>query len=279
MTGPFYARVDRDLVVVHGPDATSFLQNLLSQDLDAISLGAAAPTLLLQPQGKLLVAFTIRHSALDEWWCVCEGGFGEVLAAGLRRFKIRVKVEIEGRSVAALALRGVGDVAGPPTAVYVEWDGAPAADVIGTPEEIDALTSALTLPLASADEYERARIEAGVPKMGVDIDERTIPQEAGLEVEAVSFTKGCFVGQELVCRIDTRGHVNRMLRRLRARAGDSITVGADVEAGGKVVGTVTSAAGDVGLALLRREVEPAAVVRAGVTDVTVEVARSGFDRS
>jgi hypothetical protein len=70
-----------------------------------------------------------------------------------------------------------------------------------------------------------------------------------------------------------------VLRRLRATIGDTITAGADVEADGKVVGTVTSAAGDVGLALLRREVEPGAVARAGMTDVTVEVARSGSERS
>ncbi|HTL87332.1 MAG TPA: hypothetical protein VL856_19270 [Acidimicrobiia bacterium] len=261
MTAPFYARVDRDLVVVHGPDATSFLQSLVSQDLDEIAVGDTAPTLLLQPQGKLLVAFTIRHVAADEWWCICEGGFGAVLAAGLRRFKIRVKVEIEERPITAL-------VALPPE-----------HDIIGSDDEIAAVQADLTVPVVSAEEYERARIEAGVPKMGVDIDERTIPQEAGLEVDAVSFTKGCFVGQELVCRIDTRGHVNRLLRRVRARSGATITAGVDVEADSKVVGTVTSAAGDVGFALLRREIEPGMTVRAGVTDVTVEVARSGTDRS
>ena len=64
--------------------------------------------------------------------------------------------------------------------------------------------------------YEATRIEAGVPRQGFDIDESTIAQEAYLDRDAVSFTKGCFVGQELVCRIDSRGHVNRLLRRLRA---------------------------------------------------------------
>jgi folate-binding protein YgfZ len=261
MNAPFYTRLNRDLVVVHGPDATSFLQSLLSQDLDAIAVGESAPTLLLQPQGKLLVAFTIRHVAPDEWWCICESGFGSVLAAGLRRFKIRVKAEIDERPVAALAALPPDD------------------DIIGSDEELAAIEADLAAPIVSAEEYERARIEAGVPKMGVDMDERTIPQEAGLEVDAVSFTTGCFVGQELVCRIDTRGHVNRLLRRLRVTNGGTIPLRADVEADGKVVGTVTSAVGDVALALLRREVEPGSAVRAGETDVTVEVARSGSDRS
>ena len=104
--------------------------------------------------------------------------------------------------------------------------------------------------------------------MGADVDEKTIPQEAGLDATAVSFTKGCFVGQELVCRIDTRGHVNRSLRRLRA-AGGVLAVGSDLVLDGKVVGQVTSSAGDVALAMVRREV-PDGMVEAGGVGVTVE---------
>jgi hypothetical protein len=112
--------------------------------------------------------------------------------------------------------------------------------------------------------------------MGTDIDERTIPQEAGLEVDAVSFSKGCFLGQELVCRIDTRGHVNRRLRLLRAREPDAILQSAaDVTSDGRVVGTVTSAIDDVGLAMLRREVEPGAQVKVGEHDVLVEAINAG----
>jgi folate-binding protein YgfZ len=128
--------------------------------------------------------------------------------------------------------------------------------------------------------YEVARIEAGVPRLGVDVDERTIPQEAFLERDAVSFTKGCFLGQELVCRIDTRGHVNRHLRLLRL-SGEAVPApGAEVLAGDTTVGTLTSVAGvpgesrAVALAMLRREVEPPADVRvrsdAGDLSATVE---------
>ncbi len=119
------------------------------------------------------------------------------------------------------------------------------------------------------DGYERARIEAGVPRQGFDIDDRTIPQEAGLELDAVSFTKGCFVGQELVCRIDTRGHVNRQLLRLRATTGD-LARGVGVTLDGKSVGDVTSSVGDVALAMVRHEVEPGAVVAVGDATATVE---------
>ena len=81
----------------------------------------------------------------------------------------------------------------------------------------DRLTAA-GVASCSSDAYEALRIEVGVPRQGYDLDEKTIPQEAFLERDAVSFTKGCFLGQELVCRIDTRGRVNRYLRRLTSIA-------------------------------------------------------------
>jgi folate-binding protein YgfZ len=128
----------------------------------------------------------------------------------------------------------------------------------------ELLASGVTL--GSDAEYEAARIAAGVPRLGRDIDERTIPQEAFLEIDAVSFTKGCFVGQELVCRIDTRGHVNRYLRRIHAEADISLPVGAEVLVGDRVVGNVTSAAGSDALAMVRREIEPPTPVRVRVGD-------------
>jgi folate-binding protein YgfZ len=270
MTVSFQARIPRDLVVVEGPDATSFLQSLVSQDLDAVAVGASAHSLLLQPQGKLLVDFYVVHVAPDVWWCLCEGGFGAALAGGLNRFKIRVKAEVREEVVAALAIRGVQPDAAPGvTLVAVDWAGTGAFDALGTEAAIAALSASLDVPLVDADVYEQARIEAGITRQGLDTDERTIPQEAGLELVAVSFTKGCFVGQELVCRIDTRGRVNRHLRRLRVPAG-GITRGATVAFEGRDVGEVTSAAGPVALAMLRREVEPGAQVEIGAVAAVVE---------
>ncbi len=251
MTVPFQARIARDLVVVEGPDATSFLQSLVSQDLDAIAVGEGAHSLLLQPQGKLLVDHYALHREADTWWCVCEGGLGEALSSGLNRFKIRVKADVRQVEVSALALRGVQ----PPA-------GSDGVQIV--------FSRAVDAPVVDADAYENARIEAGVPRQGLDTDERTIPQEAGLDRVAVSFTKGCFVGQELVCRIDTRGHVNRNLRRLRAPVGD-LSRGATVAYEGREVGEVTSASGSVALAMLRREVEPGARVGVGASAVTAVV--------
>jgi folate-binding protein YgfZ len=270
MTDPFQARIARDLVVVEGPDASSFLQSLVSQDLDVLAVGDVGHSLLLQPQGKLLVDFYAVHLEPDAWWCVCEGGFGEALASGLSRFKIRVKADVRQVAVAALAIRGMEPEAPPDVQlVAVDWGGGPAFDAIGSEAAIAALSDGVDARLLDADGYERARIEAGVPRQGFDTDDRTIPQEAGLELVAVSFTKGCFLGQELVCRIDTRGRVNRHLRRLRAPAG-GMARGARVAFEGREVGEVTSVAGSVALAMLRREVEPGGHVTAGAVEAVVE---------
>ncbi len=275
MMSSFVARLQRDLVVVSGPDATSFLQSLVSQDLDPVAVGDAVHALLLEPRGKLVADLRAARVADGEWWCVCEPGVGAVLAAGLTRFRIRVKVDIEDRSsqVAAAAFRG-SLASSFPAGVHVvpaEWESGPGAELIGPPEAIAAAIRTLVEQGASeidADRYEALRIEAGVPRQGYDIDETTIAQEAYLDRDAVSFTKGCFLGQELVCRIDTRGHVNRLLRRLRADA--PLERGATVEVDGKAVGTVTSSAGAVGLAMLRREVEAGSSVIAGAAGARVE---------
>ena len=148
-----------------------------------------------------------------------------------------------------------------------DWPHAEGVDVIGPVADVDAAQTHSPPPAcarATRRGAEHERILAGVPRLGVDIDERTIPQEAFLERTAVSFTKGCFVGQELVCRIDTRGHVNRFLRLVRLDG--SAAPGAEVVAGEKVVGTLTSVAGDVALAMIRREIEPATVVQVGGGD-------------
>ena len=271
MTPTVFTRAPRDVVVVSGPDATTFLQSLLSQDLAPVAVGETTHALLLEPRGKLVVDLRATRVGTDEWWCLCEAGFGAVLAPGLTRFRIRVKVEIEDRSasIAAVSVRGpdavsLGAAAAEhhgAVAVRVDWPGSPGVDVLapfGAADAIaDELTQAGAVEIGDAD-YELLRVEAGVPRQGFDIDETTIAQEAFLERDAVSFTKGCFLGQELVCRIDTRGRVNRLLRRVRSDA--ALDRGAIVIAGGKEVGTVTTAAGTVGLATVRHEVEPGATV-------------------
>lgn len=261
--------LDRDVVVVSGPDAFSFLQSLVSADLDPVADGDVVDSLLLTPKGKLDAVFRLARVG-DEAWLDCDAGFGAQLAASLDRFRIRVKAEVEDRS------EGWGMVAARDGGSVVVPDGCvafPNGDVIGPVVALE--------PIAGrgldADAYERWRIEAGVPKLGVDVTEKTIPQEAFLERSAVSFTKGCFLGQELVCRIDTRGHVNKYLRRLDVIGNDRPEVGAEIRAGDAVVGTVTSvtpADGGpvVALGYVRREVELPAEVSIGTPDALLRAA-------
>jgi folate-binding protein YgfZ len=280
------------VVVVSGPDATSFLESLVSQELTGVTPGDGVRSLLLTPQGKLDVALRALRIGADEWSLDCDSGYGEQLATSLRRYRIRVDAEIEDHSddydllevrghdamprVAALAHVDIPDTSnshvlwGDRRIVRADWPTMQGVDVLGPAGAVrdarDALLGTGVEPFAPGA-YEVARIEAGIPRLGVDIDERTIPQEAFLERDAVSFTKGCFLGQELVCRIDTRGHVNRHLRLLRAD-GDAVPpVGTEVIVDDRPVGTVTSSATVPGvarivaLAMVRREVEPPADAR------------------
>jgi tRNA-modifying protein YgfZ len=281
-------RPDRGAVVVTGPDAWSYLQNIVSADLDVLGEGQGAHSLLLTPQGKLDVDFRLLRVG-DEAWLDCDPGFGEHLAASLNRFRIRVDCEVTDRSGSwgSIAVRGpnaaesVGalGVDLPAAAhahvpwedavvVRVPWPGGDGFDVVGPPTTVanaaDQL-SAAGAPAVSADAYEAVRIEVGVPRQGFELDEKTIPQEAFLELDAVSFTKGCFLGQELVCRIDTRGRVNRYLRRLTAIEDGRPPRGSEIVSGEKVVGAVTSTvdADDlpaVALGYVRHEVDPPAEV-------------------
>jgi folate-binding Fe-S cluster repair protein YgfZ len=257
------------LVVVSGPDGTSFLQAIVSQDLDPVADGATVPSLLLHPQGKLEVAFRATRVG-DDWWLDTDPEYAAHLAESLSRYKIRVKADIDDRSAGTgLASAVVAAEAETPSgsgglrAIPTEWGAAEGFDVLGPLAEVQAWLEAAPYRRGTADELEVLRIEAGVPKQGVDVD-------------AVSFTKGCFIGQELVCRIDSRGHVNRFLRRLALPGTSPPPAGADVSVDGRVVGQVTSAAavpGDervVALAMIRREIEPPADVQVGWDDTTVD---------
>lgn len=267
MTKPNWtARPPRDVVVAAGPDALSFLQSLVSADLDGLADGQSVRSLLLTPQGKLEADFHLARVG-DDAWLVGEGGNGSQLVAALERFKIRVKVDVDLRpDLAVLAVRapepparaGADDV----VVVPVPWPDGDRFDVVGPTaavEEAEVELAGAGITAIDADTYDALRIEAGVPRMGYELDEKTIPQEAFLDRDAVSFSKGCFLGQELVCRIDTRGHVNKYLRRLTPVEG-AVPRGAEVVAGDKVVGAVTSAAESMALGYVRREIEPPADV-------------------
>jgi folate-binding protein YgfZ len=253
-------RSDRGFVVVSGPDTFSFLQALVSADLDPVGDGDSVHSLLLSPQGKLDVDFRLTRVG-DDAWLDCAPGLGAQLAASLLRFRLRVQADVEDRTGDLGVLSRIGDDDGAvvPDGV-VRVPTAYGFDLLGPRAALAALPVQVVDPVA----YEAWRIEEGLPRQPFDVDDSTIPQEAFLEQDAVSFTKGCFLGQELVCRIDTRGHVNRFLRRVHDVEGDWPVVGAEVLVDGKVVGALTSVAPPElptgALGYVRREVEPPAAV-------------------
>jgi folate-binding protein YgfZ len=250
----------RDVVSVRGPEAESYLQGQLSQDIVVIPVGASAWSFLLEPQGKVDALVRVARHEGDCFTLDVDRGWGEVVKARLERFKLRTKVEIEPVDWRCLAIRGprAPEVA-PPGSLDADWPGLPGRDVLG-PEPLEPDR----VPLCALDAYESVRIEAGVPVMGRELTDRTIPAEAGpaLVARAVSFTKGCFTGQELVARVDARGgNVPRHLRGVVVDRNVLPPGGAIVEVDGAEVGALTSVgqsldrAAPVALAYVKRRVE------------------------
>ncbi len=278
-----------EAVRVHGPDAVSFLDGILSQDLASLPAGSVARSFLLAPQGKLRAILWVLKGA-GEVVLVSDAGRGDVVAADLARFKFRVDVTIDDPAP-LLTVTGAG------TATVLERLGSGVPDgwsddgglaghiplrrlprVVLGGREVDSLVAAGAVRAGSIA-LTAVRIEGGEPVMGVDVDDATIPQEAGDVSEFVSFTKGCYLGQELVARIDSRGRVNRHLRGLQVVENVLPPPGAEVVHGDTGVGVVGSVSesptlrAPVALAVIRREVEPGETVRlvwpGGETSATV----------
>ena len=208
----------RDVVTVSGPDAARYLHSQVSQDVESLAVGESRWTLVLAPAGRIDALACIRRVADDHFELDIEPGFGAGLVARLNRFKIRVAAEI-----------GI---------VERDVDGA---SLIGWWNEQPTDTS------------EAARVAAGWPAMGREVvPGETIPAETGLNAVAVNFTKGCYPGQELVERMDSRGAAPP--RQLRVfDVGDSVEVGDTIHDDvGAEVGTYTSVAGGKGLGYVRR---------------------------
>ena len=205
------------------------------------------------------------------WWSM--PARGEDLAAKLGRYRIRVDVEIEPSTAERWLV--VGPLGNDPG----RWTGDRSALVADLSwsnlERTLVLGEKPDLPVMESDDYESLRIGAGEPLMGVDVTDGTIPQETGLVAETISFEKGCFLGQELVARLDSRGgRVNHHLRILRFE-GSAPEVGTEVLKEGEQVGVLSSATKGVGLALLRRGVEPGETVTVGLDEAVVKAVPQG----
>lgn len=288
---PFFVEVARDVVRVTGPDAVSFLQGQLSQDVAAIPAGSSAWSFLLQPQGKVEAWLRVHRIAEDEVLLDVDGGFGEAVVARLERFKLRTKADLRmlsgwrcvavrdpapragaddatGSGPSPVAQSGPGDAA---LRADPAWPGVAGVDLLGD----DPMPPA-GVREGTREEFEALRIRAGVPAMGFELTERTIPAESGVVERSVSFTKGCYTGQELVARIDSRGgNVPRHLRAVVLDDGADPAhppqPGTPVVVDGNEVGSITSAAGGVALAYVKRDVVPPAAATVGGRVARIEV--------
>jgi folate-binding protein YgfZ len=250
----FWCEILRDVVMVQGEDAQSYLHGQLSQDLRELAVGQSAHTLVLDPTGKVVCLARVLRSGDTAYVLDTDAGFGEVLAARLNRFKIRVKAEITEIPWRCVALRSTGDdsvalaASGGAVALPAWWSDGSAIDLLGPAPQAPG-----EIPEATPEQYESARITAGWPAMGSEIvPGETIPAALGEVVrQAVSFTKGCYPGQELVERMDSRGaSAPQVLRSVEVPEGTA--VGDPVLVDGEPVGHVTSVAGTVALALVKR---------------------------
>jgi folate-binding protein YgfZ len=231
---------EREYIGVAGPDAAEYLQRMVSNDVAALQVGDACPALLLTAKARLIAPLVVWRRGDDDFLLLTEPGLGEPVRSLLARMRLRARCEIEAEShTSALVFGGEG--------IATDFPGA--VEVLDTKLE----------PTLDADEVERRRIEAGVPRWGRELDDRVLPAEAGLDATHISFSKGCYPGQEPVARLHYRGHPNRSLRVLELR--DVPAYDTELVHHGKVVGRVTSAA--------RREdgsVVALAYVRVGVPE-------------
>ena len=242
-----------------------FLNDLLSQEIAVMAPGGVRRSMLLNPQGRMDHLLWVLRGE-DEVGLVTDHGRGADLAATLSRYRIRVAVEIEESTDAAWLVVGpfsdsVGawSRTGDGLIADVSWSAVPRFLVVGERPDLSGI---------DAVALESLRIGAAEPVVGVDTGPSTIPQETGLVPTTVDVEKGCFLGQELVGRIHRRGHVNKQLRVLEF-SGPAAEAGSDITKDELTVGTLTSVSGSVGLATMRREVEPGETVKAGDREAVV----------
>lgn len=235
---PAIATRPRAFVRVAGPDAADLLQRMLSNDVEALPVGGSCDALLLTAKARVIAPMRVWRRGEDDFLLLTEPELGETLRTALVRVRFASKCEIEPEEHRSTLVLGGGE------GIRNDEYGVPAvevldADVAGEP--IDA------------EELERLRILARTPRFGRELDDRVLPAEAGLDERAISFSKGCYPGQEPVARLHFRGKANRALRVLEIE-GERPAYDAAVMLGGKAVGRVTSAVPGLVLAFVRVEV-------------------------
>jgi folate-binding protein YgfZ len=286
-------RSERGKLALTGSEAKAFLHGQVTNDIEALEPGRGCYAAFLTHKGKMLGDMRVLDLG-DELLLDTERVALQELFNMIRRYKLGRDVELHKRTLEM----GLLSLIGPQTETYglehehdnrrAEIGGQPVVlvrtdagvDVFVPAEGVDAVRTALDLPEVSEDVAEVVRVEQGRPRYGAELDDGVIPQEAGLNERAVSFTKGCYVGQETVARLHYRGKPNRHLRGLRLSAPAS--PGDELRLGEKVVGRLGTVVespvfGPIALALVRREAAPGDTVTVAGGTVTADVVDLPFE--
>jgi folate-binding protein YgfZ len=272
---PGYAIGELTIIAISGADRIKIANNLCTQDLRSLESGQVCETFVTDVKGR-----TLSHGLMwgrpDEVWFVSSPGQGERLVPHIDRYIIREDAQVRDASSEwhaflflkvedAMSLLDTVPSPGSIEALSVPWIAGGGLLLVSTQnaesaQAIEALTAvrgACTLSdCTKRDGWERQRIEAFWPWYGVDIDDRNLPQEASIDARAISFKKGCYLGQETVARLDALGQVQKRMVQLVFESVPNIELPYTIEADGKEVGRLTSLAateqGGVGLAMVRR---------------------------
>lgn len=249
MTSMVWADIARDVIEVRGADVGAFLHSQLANDIDDLSVGASVHSLLLEPTGHVVALVRVARHEQDLWTIDVERGHGEAVIARLRRFILRADVTMVISGWVVRAYRGA------------PIDASMIGDVVLFPAHgdrdsgVDAIGPVAALPIlgepTEAEHIDFWRVEARWPRLGVDILVGDIPATTGIVPATVSFTKGCYPGQELVERMDSRSATAPVVVKVLPR--EPVPIGSRCQEDGLDVGTVTSIGFTVMLARVSRQ--------------------------
>ncbi len=221
-------RSSRGKIRLRGSDAAEFLQGQVTNDVEGLAPGQGCYAALLNHKGKLRLDMRILRG--PDWiWIDTEPGADAVLLKTIETYSLGRDVTWESADEGIVSVVGEVELDAMPPEEEHTWVAGERGIYVRTYAGVDIIGHELPEPDAPEDDAECVRIEAGIPRFGVDMDGDTIPQEAGINERAVSFTKGCYIGQETVARLFYKGKPNRHLRGLKltrpAEHGQAIALG------------------------------------------------------
>jgi folate-binding protein YgfZ len=252
MTMPAVILEDRCLIEIAGAEAEHFLQNIVTTDIESMPANVAKPGALLTPQGKILFDFLILRTGASSFGLDCRADIGDDFVKRLMLYRLRAKVEINKRDQTVVAVSWEDDSAPSRTdSTASETDSMSVRDLRFPEQEVVRQYGSLPQSSASREEWDSLRIANGVAESGTDYAlGDAFPHDVLLDqIDGVGFKKGCYVGQEVVSRMQHRGTARR--RVLIVEGDGDLSTGAEITSAGKPLGVLGSAVGRAALAIVR----------------------------